>query len=444
MRTTLDRWRSADRRLRLAEAGLRAGCGGVIAAAVLRVVPVDSTATLLLRIAPGLIWGGLHLWRTRESPEQTASRVDAAGQTPDLMQTALAAERGNVAGSAELQRAVIERARRESPPLHTAAIRGLRLPRGALASAALAGGLSVLAVRPSTSILLATAAAPADGARPLWASSSESTLPPPAGEEESMEPTDADGRGSRAEGATSISDAPTAETAAQGATSGDVTGTPRSAGSDSSGAQASGEAPRSTAPRAEQHRTTDDLTDAPPRETNGPPEAEREHATPTAPRGEQDEMLWTPQDQSGHHSDGVPQGAPNIAAPKIPAPQILGHGDEPFWTQGVAAPGLGGANDADGTVLSSAAPTRDAAADLAEEWVEARWRDAPGGIIRAIEGGRTGAGSALSFRDVHTRYEAIAERANLQADIPQTRREYVRDYFDAIKTTDQSPPPKNK
>jgi len=52
-------------------------------------------------------------------------------------------------------------------------------------------------------------------------------------------------------------------------------------------------------------------------------------------------------------------------------------------------------------------------------------------IDHADAGGRTG----LAWQEVHARYEGLAESATRRAQLPLTRRRYVRRYFEAIRPT---------
>lgn len=74
-------------------------------------------------------------------------------------------------------------------------------------------------------------------------------------------------------------------------------------------------------------------------------------------------------------------------------------------------------------------------ATVTEEWVDLQWDgagDAMGTVIdHADAGGRTG----LAWQEVHARYEGLAESATRRAQLPLTRRRYVRRYFEAIRPT---------
>ena len=50
-------------------------------------------------------------------------------------------------------------------------------------------------------------------------------------------------------------------------------------------------------------------------------------------------------------------------------------------------------------------------------------------IKRFAEGLRTGP----EYRDVHREYEEVAEAAVRREEIPLTRRDYIRSYFEAVR-----------
>ncbi len=70
---------------------------------------------------------------------------------------------------------------------------------------------------------------------------------------------------------------------------------------------------------------------------------------------------------------------------------------------------------------------------LSSEWIESQWDGSPDGMLRVIEGGSHGERSNLSYEDVHRSYSEIAESATQRETIPLTRREYIRQYFEAIR-----------
>lgn len=54
-------------------------------------------------------------------------------------------------------------------------------------------------------------------------------------------------------------------------------------------------------------------------------------------------------------------------------------------------------------------------------------------MIRVIEGGGQGERSSSEYGEVQESYEALSESATKREEIPLTRRDYIRDYFEAIR-----------
>jgi len=94
-------------------------------------------------------------------------------------------------------------------------------------------------------------------------------------------------------------------------------------------------------------------------------------------------------------------------------------------------PGVGGVNDAPGTSEDGVVPTGPPL-EVSMEWVESQWADSPRGLLHVLEDGQLGERSTVAYREVHTHYSSIAESATRQAEIPLTRRAYIRSYFEAI------------
>ena len=58
----------------------------------------------------------------------------------------------------------------------------------------------------------------------------------------------------------------------------------------------------------------------------------------------------------------------------------------------------------------------------------------PEGAVRIIERAATGPGrTTKEYEDIHHEYRAVAEAAVSREEIPLTRRDYIRDYFQAVR-----------
>ena len=58
----------------------------------------------------------------------------------------------------------------------------------------------------------------------------------------------------------------------------------------------------------------------------------------------------------------------------------------------------------------------------------------PKGAVRIIQRAAQGPGRQTEeYRDIHHEYSAVAEAAVRREEIPLTRRDYIRDYFQAVR-----------
>ncbi len=73
------------------------------------------------------------------------------------------------------------------------------------------------------------------------------------------------------------------------------------------------------------------------------------------------------------------------------------------------------------------------AAPAPAEWVKSQWDGTPEGVANVIRGGSGGERSSREWAEVHANYSAIAESAVDREEIPLTRRDYIRSYFEAIR-----------
>lgn len=67
------------------------------------------------------------------------------------------------------------------------------------------------------------------------------------------------------------------------------------------------------------------------------------------------------------------------------------------------------------------------------EWIESAWDGAPDGVVQMIESASHGERSVLEYRELLRSYLEVAEASASREDIPLTRRNYIQDYFEAIR-----------
>jgi hypothetical protein len=107
--------------------------------------------------------------------------------------------------------------------------------------------------------------------------------------------------------------------------------------------------------------------------------------------------------------------------------------DTPTSTLGLALAGQGGINDAPGTVDLVAAPDADDV-ETAEAWIAARWRASAAGTLQTIDGGQSGGQSSQEWVSLYDSYASLADARMHREEIPPGRRDYVRTYFESIRS----------
>jgi hypothetical protein len=67
------------------------------------------------------------------------------------------------------------------------------------------------------------------------------------------------------------------------------------------------------------------------------------------------------------------------------------------------------------------------------EWIETQWAGAPEKLLETVDGHARGEDGDARFVEVHDKYTNVAEAAGETQELPLTRRELARDYFEEIK-----------
>lgn len=67
------------------------------------------------------------------------------------------------------------------------------------------------------------------------------------------------------------------------------------------------------------------------------------------------------------------------------------------------------------------------------EWIETQWAGAPDTLLETVDGHARGEDGDARFVEVHDKYTNVAEAAGETQELPLTRRELARDYFEEIK-----------
>jgi hypothetical protein len=93
-------------------------------------------------------------------------------------------------------------------------------------------------------------------------------------------------------------------------------------------------------------------------------------------------------------------------------------------------PGPGGGDGSDAHGETSELPE---ASVYAPEHVQTRPKGEAQGAIRIIKRASEGHRDTREYRDLHDKYESIAESAVRREEIPLTRRDYIRNYFQAVR-----------
>lgn len=94
-------------------------------------------------------------------------------------------------------------------------------------------------------------------------------------------------------------------------------------------------------------------------------------------------------------------------------------------------PGPGGGDGREDT-KGSVQPSTEASG-LAPERVHARPTGPAHGSVRAIRRYSEGYRDTREYKDLHDKYSSVAESAVRREEIPLTRRDYIRSYFQAVR-----------
>ena len=94
-------------------------------------------------------------------------------------------------------------------------------------------------------------------------------------------------------------------------------------------------------------------------------------------------------------------------------------------------PGPGG-GDGKSDTKGSVQPSTEASG-LAPERVQARRTGPAQGSVRAIRRYSEGYRDTREYKDLHDKYSSVAESAVRREEIPLTRRDYIRSYFQAVR-----------
>jgi hypothetical protein len=102
------------------------------------------------------------------------------------------------------------------------------------------------------------------------------------------------------------------------------------------------------------------------------------------------------------------------------------------------AGGAGGARRGAGEGAGSGASLDFPLLELAEgvvpaEWIRSQWAEAPDTMGELMRGVEAGGRSSLAWSEVHARYRALAESASRRDAVPLSRRQYIQNYFEAIR-----------
>ncbi|MFT7521647.1 MAG: hypothetical protein ACI9MC_003798, partial [Kiritimatiellia bacterium] len=127
---------------------------------------------------------------------------------------------------------------------------------------------------------------------------------------------------------------------------------------------------------------------------------------------------------------GAPGGSEDSASTAGPG----GQGDTEGASSGSGTgQGLGGRGAA-----PPAPPLADIDPNAVEaDWIASQWSGAPDSMGELVRRAAEGDRSSQQWGQVHARYAALAETAARQEAIPLTRRNYIRRYFEAIRTESQ-------
>ena len=94
------------------------------------------------------------------------------------------------------------------------------------------------------------------------------------------------------------------------------------------------------------------------------------------------------------------------------------------------APGTGGPGDREPSGDGDAG-VRGAGAE--KSWIQGQWEQGPQVLLGSLEGRAKGYEDPETWAEVHRSYAAVAEEVAEHEQLPLSRRDYVRDYFHAIR-----------
>ena len=90
-----------------------------------------------------------------------------------------------------------------------------------------------------------------------------------------------------------------------------------------------------------------------------------------------------------------------------------------------------GTSPGPGTAENKGTQVADLRADT--RWIESQWSGSPETLLDTVDGHARGEDGDPRFVEVHRAYSNVAEAAGEDQDLPLTRRELARDYFEEIK-----------
>ncbi|MDG1482342.1 MAG: hypothetical protein P8R54_22315 [Myxococcota bacterium] len=441
--TQLTIWQRQDLRNRLEESVIRGLCWALFIA--------GAAPEGVRLLAGGIALGGeaWMCWRAWRIPEAIAAEVDAAGNTHGLLRTALAAEQDRAWGAPSLIALVHQQAEAAVPALAPHAVRSRKSPRAPLAVGLL--GLVLLMLRDPTderapedaaftdSLAAQDEAAAEDAHADPGALPEDSRLVDGAG---AMVGGDARAQAQRGEGEAGGTGAAgggvsagEARQGAQGAgDAGDKGGRPSDQGAGAAGSSASGDNNQTGGEQRGEMAKDDQLTsndlDATVLEEGTSP-ADLSDANRDPYKNEQANIQSADMENSTTELDNAV--GTETMAPAETSALVEDIEDIPTRTLGLALAGQGGINDAPGTVDLVAAPDADDV-ETAEAWIAARWRASAAGTLQTIDGGQSGGQSSQEWVSLYDSYASLAEARMHREEIPPGRRDYVRTYFESIRS----------
>ncbi|MFT5681259.1 MAG: hypothetical protein ACI8RZ_002165 [Myxococcota bacterium] len=438
-------WQHRDLARRLGEAAIRGVCWGLL------IVAVAPDGLGLIAGGVALVGEALWCWRSWRGLEAIADAVDVGGDTHGLLRTALSAEQDQAWGSPELIDLVKQQASTAAPALAVHAVRGLRVPRAPLAVGLL--GLLLLSLPGQTDEA-------AEAAEALASTDTPSTNPDDPEQERTagLSPSSSvlDGEGAMAGGeAKAQAERGEGEAGATGAAGGGAaSGEARQGAQGAGGAGEEGGRPTGQSSSAEGGSASGDNTQTGGEQRGKQAEADESSSEdPDAmalaesamregrgdgsidPYGnEQDSVQSVDQDRMEKHYTELDNAVgAGTMAPENNSALTQDVEETPTNTLGLALAGQGGINDAPGTVDLAGDPEADDV-ETTEAWIAARWRSSAAGTLQTIDGGQSGGQSGQAWVELYGDYAALAEARMHREEIPPGRRDYVRTYFESIRS----------